>query len=78
NQAVNKLGEVNLIADPAKYNEEKVLAKDLFRKALPYFQKAYENEPTSMEYMTALRGIYYNLDMGKEFDEIDAKMNVDY
>ncbi|MDR1103343.1 MAG: hypothetical protein LBL42_06255, partial [Tannerella sp.] len=40
NQAVNKLGEVNLIADPAKYNEEKVLAKDLFRKALPYFQKA--------------------------------------
>ncbi|MDR1337220.1 MAG: hypothetical protein LBK22_10370 [Tannerella sp.] len=75
NQAVNKLGEANLIADPAKYNEEKVLAKELFRKALPYFQKAYEKEPASIEYMTALRGIYYNLDMGKEFDDIDAKMN---
>jgi tetratricopeptide (TPR) repeat protein len=75
NQAVNKLGEANLISDVAKYNEEKELAKDLFRKALPYFRKAYEKEPDSMEYMTALRGIYYNLDMGKEFGEIDAKMN---
>jgi tetratricopeptide (TPR) repeat protein len=75
NQAVNKLGEANLISDVAKYNKEKGLAKDLFRKALPYFQKAYEKESNSMEYMTALRGIYYNLDMGKEFDEIDAKMN---
>jgi tetratricopeptide (TPR) repeat protein len=75
NQAANKLGEANLISDAAKYNEEKGLAKELFRKALPYFQKAYEKDPTSMEYMTALRGIYYNLDMGKEFGEIDAKMN---
>ncbi|MDR2138916.1 MAG: hypothetical protein LBP50_05155 [Tannerella sp.] len=74
NQAVNKLGEANLISDAAKYNEEKGRAKDLFRKALPYFQKAYEKDPASVEYMTALRGIYYNLDMGKEFDEIDAKM----
>lgn len=75
NLAVNKLGEANLISDVAKYNEEKGLAKDLFRKALPFFQKAYEKDPDSTEYMTALRGIYYNLDMGKEFDEIDAKMN---
>ncbi|MDR2765408.1 MAG: tetratricopeptide repeat protein [Tannerella sp.] len=75
NQAVNKLGEASLISDAVKYNEERGLAKDLFRKALPYFQKAHEKEPESIEYMTALRGIYYNLDMGKEFDEIDAKMN---
>jgi tetratricopeptide (TPR) repeat protein len=75
NQAVNKLGEANVISDQTKYNEERGLAKDLFRKALPYCQKAYEKDPNSVEYMTALRGIYYNLDMGTEFDEIDAKMN---
>ncbi len=27
------------------------------------------------EYMTALRGIYYNLNMGDKFDAIEAEMN---
>ena len=74
NQGVNKLGEANLISDAKKYAEEKAIAKDFFQKALPYFQKAYEKEPESKEHMNALRSIYYQLDMGKEFDEIDAKM----
>ena len=75
NQGVNKLGEANLIADAARYNQEKNVAKDLFRKALPYFEKAYKISPEERDYMVALRSIYYNLDMGKEFEEIDAKMN---
>jgi len=75
NQGVNKLGEANLITDVTLYNQEKAKALDLFRKALPYFQKAYEISPDERDYMVALRGIYYNLNMSKEFDEIDAKMN---
>lgn len=75
NQGVNKLGEANLISDARQYAEEKAVAKEFFLKALPYFKKAHDNEPSEMEYMIALRGIYYNLDMGKEFDEIDAIMN---
>lgn len=75
NQGVNKLQEANLIQDPKRYNEEKAIAKDFFQKALPYFQKAHQIEPDEPEYMIALRGIYYNLDMGKEFDEIEAEMN---
>jgi tetratricopeptide (TPR) repeat protein len=74
NQGVNKLGEANLISDAKKYAEEKAIAKDFFQKALPYIRKAYEKEPESREHMNALRSIYYQLDMGKEFDEIDAKM----
>ncbi|MDR1602499.1 MAG: tetratricopeptide repeat protein [Tannerella sp.] len=74
NQGVAKLGEANLISDAALYNQEKNIAKDLFKKALPYFEKAYQLNPDERENMVALRGIYYNLDM-KEFDEIDAKMN---
>lgn len=74
NQAVNKLGEANLISDAALYNQEKNVAKEYFKKALPYFEKAYNISPDEREYMVALRGIYYNLDM-KEFDAIDAKMN---
>lgn len=75
NQGVNKLSEANLISDAKKYNEEKEVAKEFFRKALPHFEKAHQIKPEEREYMTALRGIYYNLDMSKEFDEMEAKMN---
>ncbi len=75
NQAVNKQGEANMINDSKLYQEELLKAKDLFRKALPFFEKAYGLQPDNTEYMIALRGIYYNLDMGEKFEEMDAKLN---
>lgn len=75
NQGVNKQGEANMINDSKKYQEELAVAKDLFKKALPYFQKAHEMKPTESEYMIALRGIYYNLNMGPELEAIEAEMN---
>ncbi|MDD4515251.1 tetratricopeptide repeat protein [Massilibacteroides sp.] len=75
NQGVNKQGEANMINDNKLYQEELAKAKDFFKKALPYFEKAHQLKPENTEYMTALRGIYYNLDMGKEFEDIDAKLN---
>ncbi len=75
NQGVNKQGEANMINDNKAYQEELAKAKTFFRQALPYFEKAHQLKPDDTEYMTALRGIYYNLDMGKEFEEIEAKLN---
>ena len=75
NQAVNKQGEANMINDSKKYQEELTIAKDLFIQALPYFQKAHEMKPSESEYMVALRGIYYNLNMGPELEAIEAEMN---
>ena len=75
NQGVNKLSEANMINDSKKYQEELSMAKDLFKKALPYFQKAHELKPDESEYMIALRGIYYNLNMGPELEAIEAEMN---
>lgn len=75
NQAVNKQGEANMINDSKKYQEELTIAKDLFKQALPYFQKAHEMKPSEPEYMVALRGIYYNLNMGPELEAIEAEMN---
>ncbi|SEF53664.1 tetratricopeptide repeat protein [Parabacteroides chinchillae] len=75
NQGVNKQGEANMINDSKQYQEELAKAKDLFKKALPYYEKAHQLKPEDKEYMTALRGIYYNLNMGKEFDAIEAEMN---
>lgn len=75
NQGVSKLGEANMINDTQKYQAEVAVAKEFFKKALPYFKKAHEAEPDTMEYMIALRGIYYNLDMGPELEAIEKKMN---
>ena len=75
NQAVNKQGEANMINDSKKYQEELTIAKDLCKQALPYFQKAHEMKPSESEYMVALRGIYYNLNMGPELEAIEAEMN---
>ena len=75
NQGVNKLSEANMINDSKKYQEELGMAKDLFKKALPYYKKAHEAEPEKMDNMIALRGIYYKLNMGPELEAIEAEMN---
>ena len=75
NQGVNKLSEANMINDSKKYQEELSMAKDLFKKALPYYKKAHEAEPEKMDNMIALRGIYYNLNMGPELEAIEAEMS---
>ena len=75
NQGVNKLSEANMINDSKKYQEELSMAKDLFKKALPYYKKAHEAEPEKMDNMIALRGIYYKLNMGPELEAIEAEMN---
>lgn len=75
NQGVNKQGEANMINDSKQYQEELAKAKEFFKKALPYFEKAHQLKPDEREYMTALRGIYYNLNMGPELEVIEAQMN---
>lgn len=75
NQGVNKQGEANMINDSKQYQEELNKAKDLFKQALPYYEKAHKGNPSEMQYMIALRGIYYNLNMGPELEAIEAEMN---
>ncbi|GAB6394088.1 MAG: tetratricopeptide repeat protein [Bacteroidales bacterium] len=75
NQGVTKLGEANMISDPQAYQAEAAKAKEFFKKALPYFEKAHNAKPDEREYMIALRSIYYNLNMNDEFNAMDAKMN---
>ncbi|MDR1524350.1 MAG: tetratricopeptide repeat protein [Tannerella sp.] len=75
NQGVTQLDEANNISDVKKYNEEKEKARDLFRKALPYFEKAFQLNPNASDNKMALRSIYYNLEMGDKFEEMDKIMN---
>ena len=74
NQAINKINEANQLTDVQQYNAEKEKAKELFRKALPYFEKAHQLDPDNMQNMIGLRGIYYQLEMSDKYNEIEAKM----
>ena len=75
NEGAHKLDEANAISDNTKYQAALAEAKVLFEKARPYFEKALKVKPEETEYMVGLRGIYYNLDMGPEFEAIEAKLN---
>lgn len=74
NQAVAIQSEANMINDAKKYKAKEAEAKELFKKALPYFEKAVELEAGNTEYLMALRGIYYNLEMNDKMAEIEKKI----
>ncbi|MBO4561819.1 MAG: tetratricopeptide repeat protein [Bacteroidaceae bacterium] len=49
--------------------------KNYYKKALPYFIKYREIEPTSTEkWSIPLQTIYYQLDMSKELNEVESRM----
>ena len=75
NQGVSLLDKANALSDANQYKAEKVKVEELLRKALPFFEKAHKLKPDEREYMIGLRGIYYNLNMNKEFDAITEEMS---
>ena len=74
NQGIIKLNDANEINDVQEYNAIKEVAFELFRKGLPFFEKAHQIDPDDYDAMVALRGIYYQLSMNEKFNEIEAKM----
>ncbi|MDL2265821.1 tetratricopeptide repeat protein [Parabacteroides sp. OttesenSCG-928-G21] len=76
NKGVHVQEEANMLSDNTKYQEEVAKAKEYYNKALPYFVKARETKPDEREVLVALRGIYYNLSMGAEFEEIEKAMGI--
>lgn len=78
NQAVAMQSDANALdtdSDGAKKKD--AAAKELFKKALPYFEKAVELKPDETEYLMALRGIYYNLGNDAKVEELSKKLGVE-
>lgn len=75
NRGVELRAIANEITDQKKYTEALEVSNAKFREALPFFEKANKLKPEEEDYLVALKGIYYNLNMGKEYDEIEAKLN---
>jgi len=71
NHAVEELERVNSIKDDRTYLKEKVKMKALFEKPKPYFEKARTFSPEERDYVIALRGIYYNLQLTKDYEAMD-------
>lgn len=58
------------LADFKKYDKLQAQQFDIYRKALPYYEKAYELNPNSINVVQTLMGLYENLDMSAKLAEI--------
>lgn len=87
-EAYSNLGLVNLmkaqdfsdkaptdINDP-KYAEAQAAIKKFYETAKPYYEKARQLKPDQKDlWLQGLYRVYYNLNMGPEFEEIEKLMN---
>ncbi|MDO9037822.1 MAG: tetratricopeptide repeat protein [Lutibacter sp.] len=58
------------LADFKKYDKLQAQQFDIYRKALPYYEKAYGLNPKSINIVQTLMGLYENLDMPVKLKEI--------
>lgn len=66
---------VSDIDDP-KYQEEQAKIKEFYEKAKPYYEKVRSLQPDKRElWLNGLYTIYYKLNMGEEFKEVEKLMN---
>ena len=75
NQAVKLNEEAALIQDNKAYKKALDEMNEVFRKSLPFFEKAHEMDPTDRTYMQVLKGLYYRFHMDAEYDAITEKLN---
>ena len=67
NQAVKLNEEAAMISDNKEYKKALEQMNEVFRKSLPFFEKAHEIDPTDRTYVQILKGLYYRFhDEAKE------------
>lgn len=74
NYAVGELDRISTIRDDKTYKAEKAKVKLLFEKPRPYFEKANAINPDERDFVIALRGIYYNLGMDAQYQQMDKRL----
>ena len=61
-----------IVSDNKLYEEEYNKGLDFYKQALPHLEKSFELNKEDSETIYCLRFIYYSLNMGEEFEKIDA------
>ena len=75
NKAVKMLDEANNIKDLKKYNAAQKAAEDVFKQALPCFEKAAELNPKEIDFKRTLKTLYYRLKMDKQFEAVSKEID---
>lgn len=75
NQAVQINEAAGYIQDAAEYARQLEAMNDLYRKSLPFFEKAHEMAPETRDYMIILKGLYYRFNMEAAYQAITDELN---
>jgi tetratricopeptide (TPR) repeat protein len=75
NQAVKLNETAAMISDNKEYEKALKEMNEVFRKSLPFFEKAHEMAPEDRTYLQILKGLYYRFNMTAEYDAISEKLN---
>ncbi|TCO09248.1 tetratricopeptide repeat protein [Natronoflexus pectinivorans] len=74
NRAIDMMREANEISDFAKFEIARNEALDVFRKSLPYMERAHEVRPEERMVLETLRNLYYRFEMMDKYDEVEQKL----
>ncbi len=74
NRAAEMMIEANDIEDFREFEIARDEAQEMFRKSLPFIERANEIKPDEIMVMETLRNLYYRFEMTEEYDEIDRKI----
>ena len=75
NQAVKLNEAAAMISDNKEYKKALEEMNEVFRKSLPFFEKAHEMDPQDRVYLQTLKGLYYRFDMEDKYNEASEKLN---
>ena len=75
NQAVKLNEAAAMISDNKAYKKALDEMNEVFRKSLPYFEKAHEMAPEDRNYLLTLKGLYYRFGMNDKYAEVSEKLN---
>jgi tetratricopeptide (TPR) repeat protein len=75
NKAADMFKAANDIMDVKKYTEAVDQANEVYAKALPYMEKAYELKPDDVYAMRGLKELYYRLKQTDKYNAIKAKLD---
>jgi tetratricopeptide (TPR) repeat protein len=74
NQAVEASNNANDLTDYKEFEKAKAASDEIFRKALPYMEKAYEIQPTEPAVLESLKSLYYRFEMMDKYNAIKEKL----
>lgn len=78
NRALEIREEASEISNQKEYQKKMKIGDGLFKKALPYFEKAHKTDPDDISCMTALSAIYTVLEKEDKAEEMRKKIEERY